>query len=157
MTGFSITFTGKTADDDPALAIGELRLGEQCEWFQAATGYWSVEDYQASWITALQRLLAGAPVSCLITSLTDPRDANFFETWPLYREGEEVFVQNRLLFIDQLAAPFAPDAPWESVDPRTTVDGKGRPVAEWRIALTDVENFLDSRTAPVWRNPPPRP
>lgn len=73
-------------------------------------------------------------------------------TWPLYRDQEEVFVQHRLLFFDELPAPFEPGAPWESVDPRTMVDEEGRPISEWHVALKDIEDFLDSRTAPTWKD-----
>jgi hypothetical protein len=146
MTGFSITFTGATAADDPAVAVGEIQLGDYRESFHAVTGYWSTQDYEASWTAALRRLLAGGAVSCLVTSLTDPQEATFITAWPLYlnQETEEVYVQNQILFLDELPAPFAPDLPWESVDPRTTVDEDGRKISEWKITLTDIENFLDS-------------
>ena len=147
MTGFSITFTGATAEDDPTVAVGEIQFGEYRESFHAVIGYWSVQDYEASWTAALRRLLAGGEVSSLVTSLTDPQEATFVTTWPLYRDQEEVFVQNQMLFLDELPVPFAPDSPWESADSRTTVDEKGRPISEWHITMTDVENFLDSRTA----------
>jgi CdiI N-terminal domain len=84
--------------------------------------------------------------------LTDPRDATFVTTWPLYRNQEEVRVQNRLLFLDELPAPFEPGASWESVDPRTIVDEEGRPISEWHITLMDIEDFLDSRAAPTWQD-----
>jgi hypothetical protein len=143
MTGFSIAFTGESASDDAAMAVGEIRLGEHRESFHAEIGFWTVQDYQDHWRAALRRLLSGAAVSCLVTSLSDPHRATFLTTWPLYRDHEEVHVQNRLVFLDELLpAPFAPAAPWESVDPRTTVDEKGRPVSEWHITLTDIEIFL---------------
>lgn len=153
MAGFSITFTGATAADDPMVAVGEIQLGEYRESFHAVTGYWSIQDYEASWTAALRRLLAGGEVSSLVTSLTDLQEATFVTTWPLYRSQEEVFVQNQILFLDELPAPFAPDAPWESADPRTTVDEEGRPISEWHITMTDVENFLDSRTATTRYDP----
>jgi CdiI N-terminal domain len=130
MTGFSITFTDATAKDGPAVAVGEIRLGEYRESFHTVTGYWSIHDYEASWTAALRRLLAGGTLSCLVTSLTDPQEASFVTTWPLYRNEEEVFVQNQILFLDELPAPFAPHAPWESADPRTTADEEGRPISE---------------------------
>lgn len=83
MAGFSITFTGATAEGDPTVAVGEIRLGQYRESFHAVIGFWSTQDYEASWTAALRRLLAGGVASCLVTSLTDPRDATFVTTWPL--------------------------------------------------------------------------
>lgn len=143
MTGFSIGFTGETDPDDELVAIGEIWLGEEREEFQAVTGYWSCDDYRASWATALRRLLDGADVSCLITSLTDPIGANFVWTRPLYRDGEAVHVQERVVILDDIAEPFDERAPWDSVDPRRTFDDERRPITEWHITLTDIENFLD--------------
>lgn len=143
MTGFSIGFTGETDPDDPLVAVGEIRFGEDLESFHAAIGYWSVQDYEVSWAAALRRLLDGAPVSCLVTSLSDPIGANYVRTWPLYLDGENVHAQERIVIIEDLDRPFEPDTPWESVDPRRTVDDKRRPISEWYFTLTDVENFLD--------------
>lgn len=41
MTGFSITFTGATAEGDPVVAVGEIQLGEYRESFHAVIGFWS--------------------------------------------------------------------------------------------------------------------
>lgn len=105
MAGFSIIFTGATVEGDPAVAVGEIHLGEYREHFHAIVRFWSTQDYEASWTAALRRLLAGGAVSCLVASLTDPQVTTFVTTWPLYRDDEEVFVQNRLLFLDELPAP----------------------------------------------------
>ena len=149
MTGFNIAFTGATVPGDLVMAVGQIQLGGFREDFQAEIGYWSIKDYEASWTAALRRLLAGRTVSCLVTSLPNPQIANFITTWPLYRDGRDIFVRNQLLFVDQLPSPFAPNTPWESVDPRTDDEG---PVTEWNITLTDIENFLDSPTAPARQN-----
>lgn len=127
MAGFSITFIGATAENDPAAAVREIQFGEYHEPFHTVAGDWSIQDYEASWAAALRRLLAGDTVSALVTSLTDPQEVSFVTTWPLYRDQEEAFVQNQILFLDELHTPFAPDAPWESADARATVDEEGRP------------------------------
>jgi len=141
LANFSISFTGFD-EDDPLVALGELQLGEVHEYFQSVLGFWGLDDYTQSWATGLRRILAGAPISCLATSVTDPSSANFVEVWPLYREGTDVYVQNRFLFLDQLTREFDPKAPWESMDPRSVVNEDGQAISEWKVSLTDIGEFL---------------
>jgi CdiI N-terminal domain len=140
---FSIAFTGFD-EQDPLVATGELRLGKDHENFQSVLGFWSVDEYQQSWTAGLQRLLAGESTSCLATSVSDPASANFVEVWPLYRRGPDVFVQNSLLFLDQLSHEFDPAAPWQSVAPRSVVDEDGQVISEWRVSVDDIRDFLES-------------
>jgi hypothetical protein len=141
LANFSIGFTGFD-EHDPLVALGELRLGEAHEYFQSVLGFWGLDDYTQSWATGLRRILAGASISCLATSVTDPSSANFVEVWPLYREGIDVYVQNRFVFLDQLTREFDPKAPWESIDPRSVVNEDGRAISEWKVNLTDIREFL---------------
>jgi hypothetical protein len=141
---FGIAFTGSFDDEDPLVAIGVLTLCEFSEHFSAPVSFWGVADYQKSWEAGLRRLLGGATVSCLATSVTDPADANFFDVWPLYRSGDDIYVQNRLLFLDQLPHAFDLSAPWESVGPRRATTEDGDKISEWQVSLDDIREFLDS-------------
>ena len=80
VASFSIGFTGFDRED-PLVAIGALGLGEQCEHFESVLGFWGIHDYKAIWARGLRRLLAGASISCLATSVTDPSDAIFVESF----------------------------------------------------------------------------
>jgi hypothetical protein len=146
MGNFYIGFTGDTTEDDLLVAIGEIQLGDDHEFFQSVVTYWTVEDYAASWTTALRRLVAGTASTCLITSVTDPATTNFVITWPMYRVGYDVYVQNRYLFLEDLDDEFNPDAPWESVEPRSTIDEDGQKISEWSLHLTDIQEFLDGKS-----------
>lgn len=140
MGNFSIAFTGFD-EEDPLVAIGELKLGEHSEYFEAVLEFWGLEDYERSWAEGLRRLLDGASVSCLATSMIDPPTPNFVEVWPLYRDGDDVYVQDQLIFMDQLTHEFDPAAPWDSVRPRAVVNEDGRKIQEWRVGLDDVREF----------------
>jgi hypothetical protein len=140
---FSITFTGFD-EDDPLVAIGELKLSEHSEYFESVLEFWGLEDYERSWSAGLKRLLDGAAVSCLATSMIDPPTANFVEVWPLYRNGDDVYVQDHLIFMDQLSHEFDPAAPWESVRPHSVVDEDGQKIQEWRVSLDDIREFYAS-------------
>jgi CdiI N-terminal domain len=146
MGNFCIAFTGEFADDDPSVAIGEVKLGKYLESFQAILGFWEIEDYEKSWLTALRRLVGGASISCLVTSLTDPENSQYVVTWPLYRTDGEVFVQNQLIFLDQLGRKFEPQAPWDFIEPHATIDEDGQRISEWQLQLKDIQDFLMSRS-----------
>lgn len=141
MAEFSIDFTGFD-EQDPMVAIGVIRLGEDHEYFESVLGFWGLDDYNAIWTAGLRRLISGTSTSCLATSVTDPSSANFVEVWPLYREESDVYVQNHLLFLDQLPHELDPTEPWESVHPRSVVDEDGQRISEWRVSIDDIEEFL---------------
>lgn len=105
--------------------------------------YWSEDNYRDSWTAALHVLDEGrTATTCLISSITDPTNSNFIFCWPLYRDGEDVYVQNSLIFLDELTDEFLPGEPWRSVEPRTTVDEDGNKISEWRTSMDEVRAFL---------------
>ncbi len=77
--------------------------------------------YQQHWESALGRLVEGATKSALITSDADPTVAKYIFWWPLYRDGDTVYVQNQMLHYDQLPRPFSILDPWKSIHERRTV------------------------------------
>lgn len=147
MSGFDITFTGETLKDDPLMAVGVIQLGVHRETFHSVLGFWSVDKYEAHWVAALRRLVEGAEVSCLLTSIPNPAEAEFFIAWPLYRSGSLVHVQNELIFADELDREFNPRVPWEYVGPRITVDEDGSRISEWQISCAAIEDFI-AKAAP---------
>ncbi|MBV6702721.1 hypothetical protein KV557_37440 [Kitasatospora aureofaciens] len=105
--------------------------------------FWSVGDYRQSWARALQALDATEVCdSCLVTSITEPESSNFIFCWPLYRRGEDVFVQNSLIFLDELEIKFNPEEPWLSVGARQTVNEDGIRISEWKTSISEVRRFL---------------
>jgi hypothetical protein len=137
---FSIAFTGFD-EEDPIVAIGKLELGDHSEYFESTLEFWGREDYERSWAGSLRRLLEGSSISCLATSMIDPPTANFVEVWPLYRSGDDVYVQDQLIFLDELSREFDPAAPWESVRPRSLVNENGQAIQEWRVSINDIQEF----------------
>jgi hypothetical protein len=59
LANFSIDFTG-SAEQDPMVAIGVTRFGEDHEHFESVLGFWGLDDYKAIWDIAFRRLLGGA-------------------------------------------------------------------------------------------------
>jgi hypothetical protein len=52
--------------------------------------------------------------------------------------------RDHLLFFDQLAVPFSPDSPMESLKDRETVSETGDPISEWSVKLSELDLFLRS-------------
>jgi len=147
---FSIDFSGFD-EQDPMVAIGVIRLGEDHEYFESVLGFWGLDDYKAIWTAGLRRLISSASTSCLATSVTDPSSANFVEVWPLYREESDVYVQDHLLFLDQLPHELDPTEPWASVRPRSVVDEDDQRISEWRVSVNDIGEFL--KTSSICQSP----
>ena len=120
---------------------GIIILADFQETFVASLIYWEVKDYENHWRTALERLVRGDD-SCLITSLTDPKTANFLDWWPIYRNQEVAVFQNHLLFLDTLPRVFTPDNPYQFIPEHRTKTDEGGEISEWTVPVKDIEEFL---------------
>ncbi|MCX4452872.1 hypothetical protein OOK58_12335 [Streptomyces sp. NBC_01728] len=121
---------------------GRIVVGDFTEAFPMDLTFWDSEHYEKSWANALRRL-EGADVatSCLVSSITDPKTANFVFCWPLYRIRDDVFAQNSLIILNELDNAFDPESPWLSVGPREIVDEDGNKISEWRTDIGTVREF----------------
>jgi hypothetical protein len=79
-----------------------------------------------------------------ITSITEPAHANFITWWPVYRIGPTVFIQNHLLFLEQLPTNFDVSDPYVHVPERHQFSEEGECVSEWEIPALALERFLES-------------
>ena len=128
-----------------AAAVGRITVRDFEEDFRMDLAYWNVEQYQASWIRALEVLgSADDAVACLVSSITDPVNSNFIFCWPLYRSGHAVHVQNSIILLDEIEEDFDPHEPWRHVEPRATVDEDGHEISEWETTVGEVGEFLRS-------------
>ncbi|MEM1059074.1 MAG: hypothetical protein AAGK14_07485 [Verrucomicrobiota bacterium] len=79
---------------------GSILLGVFEETFRCSIDNWQVEDYLKQWKEGLARLAVESR-SCCITNYGDPRQTAVF-LWPLWREGDAVHVQNRVIIAEIL-------------------------------------------------------
>lgn len=135
---FSIALTDTSWPD----GRGEIRIGDFRERFEVSFEYWSPSDYERQWREALGTLAEEGGASALITSMTNPRSANFLFWWPAYREDEMVFFQNGVLLLDDLTKPFDVSRYDEFVPPRERVTEDGEPISEWWVPIADIREFL---------------
>lgn len=149
---FAIDFAPDAADEmlfgEPA-RYGFIRLATFEERFVAPLVYWTVADYRRQWREGIRRCLDGQTRSCLITSMRDLAIANFIQWWPLYRVGDEVYVQNQLLFLESIHGAFQPGDPYAHVPERRTASEDGEAISEWHIGIADLQVFFD-QTARQW-------
>jgi hypothetical protein len=141
---FFITFYGEPDAENRLMREGVIRIGGFSEAFEASLVYWTEDDYLQQWQQALARLFAGYEHTCLISSIDDPKQARFLIWWPIYRVGDRVYIQNHLLFFDQLAGGFNEADIYRHVGPRETLDERGNEVSEWSVSLQSVRVFYDA-------------
>jgi len=60
----------------------------------------------------------------------------------MYRVDDTVFVQNQILFLNQLSAPFDERDPFSFVSERKSVNDEGEPLSEWCVQVEELESFL---------------
>lgn len=147
--GFAIEAIDEAASGDElpsdSQAVGKIQVGGFTETFVMDLSFWTVDEYRRSWQSALTEIeRTEKATSCLVSSITDPATSNFISCWPLYRDGDAVYVQNSIIFLDELDEPFDPREPWRFVEPRSSVDEDGNRISEWVTSLSQVREFRES-------------
>jgi hypothetical protein len=126
---------------------GEISLATYSEQFECTFEFWSREDYENHWYKCIRRVVIDRLDSCLITSLTDPRTANFLFWWPIYMTSEDsVAIRNEVLFLDQHHVHFDPDAPFSSLRPRAVTSEEGIKISEWHLPLASLDSWLNKHS-----------
>src|SRR3954452_19436956 len=93
-------------------ARGVLVLGAAREYFLSSLYEWSKECYESQWRHAIKTLLLKNGKAALITTYGSSGHATHLEWWPMYVVEDAVFVQDQLLFYDQLTEPFSTQNPF---------------------------------------------
>lgn len=145
MFAIELQSLGEAGAEDGGLseASGRIIIEGFTETFRVPLGFWDESDYRRSWRQACEVLNASPhSTSCFMTSMTDPSNSNFLTCWPLYREAEDVYIQNAIIFLDEIAEPFDPAAPWRSVGPRYQIDEDGNKISEWITSMDSLREFF---------------
>lgn len=129
---------------DPVEAIGRIVIGDFEENFSIPLGFWDLSEYRQSWKRAYH-VIRNSPHSrsCLMVAMTDPEQSNFLVCWPLYRENEEVHIQNSLIFLDELEVDFDVEEPWVPVGPRRLLNEDGAEISEWTASMESLREFFE--------------
>jgi hypothetical protein len=146
---FDISLTDASVPElDPGVTAvyGEIKIGDFSETFIASLVFWTRDRYERHWRAAIGKIVDGSERSALITSCVGPIHSSHLLWWPLYREKNSVYIQNQILFYDQLNKPFSAERPWDCVRERQTVNPEGKRVSEWVTHVDSLREFLQ-RTA----------
>jgi hypothetical protein len=143
---FSIKFLNEPLlypfdDVNTPAASGVLIIGDSKEGFVSSLYQWSKQQYETQWKQAVRILLEGNSKAALITEYLSPDAASHLQWWAMYREGETVYLQNHLLFYDQLEKPFSIENPYESLQDRETISQEGQQISEWSVSILEIEQF----------------
>jgi hypothetical protein len=149
---FAIGFTDEPVEhpneDERIAAPGMLVLGKTMEEFLANLGAWNKNDYRSHWLTELKALVNGRSNAVLIVDYNDPAESSNLEVWKLYRNGEQVYFQNQLLFCDALPPTFVVSEIASVAGERKTENEDGDRFSEWMVSLREIEMFM-MRTEPL--------
>jgi hypothetical protein len=125
-----------------SVSLGSLKIGSFEEEFYASQSYWNRKQYISQWQEALERLLKGKDKTAIITSIYDPKTANFLFWWVIYLIGNNVHVQNHVLFLEDLDERFDENEPYKFIPEREIQTEEGEQISEWIIDIEDIIDFL---------------
>lgn len=142
---FDIELLGRPeGEGDGLFNWGRLTLGRFQEEFQAPLYEWAPGDYAAHWLESAHRLIRGSPVAVFLTHMARP-DAAYHVGWPAWREGDRVYVQERLFLREQLDGDFDPEFPEVHVGPRHELSDEGERISQWEVTMGDLTAFVERR------------
>jgi hypothetical protein len=144
---FSIGFLPEPVPNlEPGIkaCIGQIKIGSFQEKFSASLMHWKPAQYEQHWSQAISRIISSSETSALITSMTNPTLENHIFWWPMYRVDNTIFVQNQILFFDQLASPFNENDPFVHVSQRTVLNEDGERISEWSVPLSELKMFWEN-------------
>lgn len=145
MSDFSISLDNKEFVSEGDLVVsGSLEIGEFNEDFHASLSYWDRNSYLSQWKGALDRLLSGESCSAIVTTMYDPSTANFIFWWVMYLIGDNVHIQNHVLFLDGLERPFDEADLYSFIPEREIQNDEGEPISEWVVGVSEIKRCVDS-------------
>jgi hypothetical protein len=145
---FSIEFPPEAAEEiweGEKIRMGRITLGDFTEQFMVFLHFWSPIEYEVQWRDAVRRIVSGSQVEALITEMHDLKTARHLVLWPMYREGDQVFVQNRLLFLENLGRPLKLELVIAGMGERQTVNKDVHKISQWSVSIDELQIFLKGR------------
>ena len=122
--------------------LASISLGEYVEELHIPIDYWGIEEYKKSWATSIVDGIEKKKHSVLITSMHEPESLNFISTWVIYYDGENSYVQNKIIFVDDFPELDASKIN-EYVNKREILNEDGFKISEWIVKTKDVIDFYN--------------
>lgn len=138
---FSISFISNNTPKVPSgYFLGEIIIGNFRETFHASSAFWTKQQYELQWADAKKRILLGEITSAFITSMVNPKTANFIKWWPVYIENGKAIFQEQILFIDSQKIQFNEMNPYQSIEKRRSITDEGENISEWNIKISEIDS-----------------
>jgi hypothetical protein len=125
---------------DAMVLRGRTTIGDFTETFLAPLDFWNREDYERQWMEAARRLLDGADRTGFFTEAR-------WRWWTMWLEGDEVIVHEQILVPEALIEPLDPTDPYHQIGVRRAHSEDGEPISEWRLAVSDIREFVERRAS----------
>jgi hypothetical protein len=128
--------------DEPVLR-GEVEINGYTENFFSPIAFWSRKEYLNSWKESLRRGLREGGHAVLVTSMREPEASNFIFYWIVFIEGEQAYIQNRILFLDEISGSFDPDKINSYVSQRAEFNEDGLKISQWKVGVSSIVDFYN--------------
>lgn len=138
---FSINFLDNIENNT---IIGEVKIDEYIEEIEIDLSYWNKNDYKTQWRDAIDNLKKGEEKWALVTSMSDLKTANFITIWPMYRINETIYIQNQVLFLDDIKDDFSIKKINKFLDERDSDEE----VSEWKTTLGELTKWGETLEKP---------
>ncbi|OOF44702.1 hypothetical protein BKK51_08495 [Rodentibacter trehalosifermentans] len=123
--------------------LAYIKLGNYVEELHIPIDYWGAKEYINSWISSLVEGLETQKHSVLITSMHESNSINFINSWIVYYDKENAFIQNKIIFTGDIPN-FDISKINSYIGDRETVNEDGFKISEWLVKKKDVIDFYDS-------------
>jgi hypothetical protein len=138
---FAIWITDEESEDEQT-AIGCVQIGQFAERFLITLNYWDEATFERKWREAVTRLILGANAVGLMTWMTAPGVKDNGRAWILYREGQRVFIQDKIFIVSNESPKFDEEEHLVAIPPRITIDEDGLKISEWETGIQCLINYL---------------
>jgi hypothetical protein len=121
----------------------QIDINDFSERFPAPIGVWDLEQYKQQWRDCIQRVSEGKEKDYLVTGMRDPKSSDFISLFVLYREGENIFIQNQIVFCEGNEVQISTMNILDLVEDRETHTDDGVQISEWKISIGELRRGFD--------------
>jgi hypothetical protein len=119
------------------LRSGVIVFNGVAEVFDSPIAAWKEDDYEQSWLEAIEFITSPSPRNAAIITGYNGFDAAFLHWWPLYPVGDWVFIREQYLMLENVRMRINEENMFSFTPERFREDS----VSEWREARDAISLF----------------
>jgi len=120
-----------------------IQIGQFKEDFYCNSSYWKREDYLNQWDDALKKVSLEKKDALLVSNMYDPKSGNFLFYWVLYVEDKKVYIQEQILFLDELKECFDELNLYKYIKARETIGENKEKISQWETTIEKIKLFRE--------------